>query len=190
MSEDLTNILPIATDVKQLIDQSRQNVAVTVNAEITLLYWKVGKRINDEILGNSRAEYGKQVVASLAQQLSDEYGKGWGEKQLRQCMQFALVFPDEKIVYALRRELTWTHLRTIIYMDDPTKRSFYIEMCRLEKWSSRQLRERIQSMLYERTAISKKPEQTRLNDLELLKKEQKISPDLVFRDPYFLDFLL
>ena len=106
MSTELTNIQPIATEVKQLIEQSRQNVAVAVNAEITLLYWKVGKRINEEVLGNNRAEYGKQVVASLAQQLSDEYGKGWGEKQLRQCMQFALVFPDEQIVYTLCRELS------------------------------------------------------------------------------------
>ena len=114
MSTELTNIQPITTDVKQLIEQSRQNVSVTVNAEITLLYWKVGKRINEEVLGYNRAEYGKQIVVSLARQLSDEYGKGWGEKQLRQCMQFALVFPDEKIVYTLCRELNWSILRLIM----------------------------------------------------------------------------
>ena len=180
---------PIATDIKTLIEQSRQNVALSVNAEITLLYWKVGKRINDEVLGNERAEYGKQIVSSLSSQLEAEYGKGWGEKQLRQCMQFASVFEDEQIVYALRRQLSWTHLRSIIYMEDPLKREFYIEMCKLEKWSSRQLQERIQSLLYERTAISKKPELTIQHDLEQLKNEQKLNPDLVFRDPYFLDFL-
>ena len=189
MSTELTNIQPITTDVKQLIEQSRQNVSVTVNAEITLLYWKVGKRINEEVLGYNRAEYGKQIVVSLARQLSDEYGKGWGEKQLRQCMQFALVFPDEKIVYTLCRELNWSHLRLIMFMDDPLKREFYIQMCKLEHRSFRTFRDRTQSMLYERTAISKKPEQTILNDLELLKNEQKLSPDLVFRDPYVLDFL-
>jgi predicted nuclease of restriction endonuclease-like (RecB) superfamily len=189
MSTELTNIQPINTDVKQLIEQSRQNVSVTVNAEITLLNWKVGKRINEEVLGYNRAEYGKQIVVSLARQLSDEYGKGWGEKQLRQCMQFALVFPDEKIVYTLCRELNWSHLRLIMFMDDPLKREFYIQMCKLEHWSFRTFRDRTQSMLYERTAISKKPEQTILNDLELLKNEQKLSPDLVFRDPYVLDFL-
>jgi hypothetical protein len=189
MTTELTNIQPIASDIKRLIEQSRQNVAVTVNAEITLLYWKVGKRINEEVLGNNRAEYGKQIVISLARQLSDEYGKGWGEKQLRQCMQFALVFPDEKIVYTLCRELNWSHLRLIMFMDDPLKREFYIQMCKLEHWSFRTFRERAQSMLYERTAISKKPEQTIINDLELLKNEQILSPDLVFRDPYFLDFL-
>ena len=104
-------------------------------------------------------------------------------------MQFAVVFADEQIVYALRRELSWTHIRMLIYIDNSLKRTFYIEICRLEKWSSRQLQERIQSMLYERTAISKKPEKTILNDLALLKNEQKLNPDLVFRDPYFLNFL-
>ncbi len=189
MSNEINKIQPITSDIKSLIEHSRQNAALAVNAEITLLYWKVGKRINDEILGNERAEYGKQIVQTLSAQLELEYGKGWGEKQLRHCMQFAAVFNDEQIIYALRRQLSWTHLRSIIYMEDPLKREFYIQMCKLEKWSSRQLQERIQSMLYERTAISKKPELTIQHDLEQLKNEQKLNPDLVFRDPYFLDFL-
>ena len=189
MSIEKNKILPIASDIKILIEQSRRNVALTVNAEISLLYWKVGKRINDEILGNERAEYGKQIVATLSQQLETEYGKGWGEKQLRHCMQFANVFSDEQIVYTVCRELSWSHLRLIMYMEDPLKREFYIQMCKIEHWSFRTFRERTQSMLYERTAISRKPEQTIQNELELLKNEQVISPDLVFRDPYFLDFL-
>ncbi|MBL7791005.1 MAG: DUF1016 family protein [Saprospiraceae bacterium] len=104
-------------------------------------------------------------------------------------MQLAQVFSDEQIVYTLCRELSWLHLLLIMYMDDSLKRDFYIEMCKLEKWSVRTFRERIQSMLYERTAISKKPEQTIQQDIERLKNEQKLNPDLVFRDPYFLDFL-
>ena len=177
------------SEIKTLIEQSKRNVALAIKSEITALYWHVGNRINSEILQNERAEYGKQIVQSLSAQLEQEYGKGWGEKQLRQCMQFALVYPDKEIVYALRRQLSWTHLRTVIYMEDALKRAFYIEMCKLENWSSRQLKERIQSMLYERTAISKKPELTIQNDLELLQNEQKLSADLVFRDPYVLDFL-
>lgn len=136
-----------------------------------------------------RADYGKQVVSELAARLTAEYGTGWGENQLRKCMKFAQTFVDEAIVYALRTQLSWTHLRILMFMDDPLKRGFYLEMCRLEKWSSRQLQERVQSMLYERTAISRKPEQTIQNELTALRQDQLLSPDLVFRDPYVLDFL-
>jgi predicted nuclease of restriction endonuclease-like (RecB) superfamily len=187
--KEVKNIQPIANDIKLLIEQSKQNVALAVNSEITLLYWSVGKRINNEILNNNRAEYGKQIIAGLSEQLMQEYGKGWSKRHLHHCLRTADIFPTIEIVHALRTQLSWTHLRLIIAIDDELKRGFYIEMCKLEKWSSRQLQERIQSMLYERTAISKKPEQTIINDLEKLKSEQKLSPDLVFRDPYFLDFL-
>jgi predicted nuclease of restriction endonuclease-like (RecB) superfamily len=189
MNTPIPQQLPLFLDVKTLIETSKSNIAISVNAEMTMLYWNVGKRINDEILQNNRAEYGKQIVLSLARQLEIEYGKGWSEKQLRHCLRFAETFPDVQIVYALRIQLSWTHLRLIMFMTDESKRMFYIEMCKLEKWSTRQFQERINSMLYERTAISKKPEETVKNDLELLKNEQKLSSDLVFRDPYFLDFL-
>ncbi len=179
----------IVADIRQLIEQSRQQVAVSVNAALTTLYWQIGKRINEDILGHERADYGKQTVAALARQLTAQYGSGWGEKQLRQCMKFAQVFADEQIVYAVRTQLSWTHLRLIMFIDDPLKRDFYLEIGRLEKWSSRQLQERIQSMLYERTAISKKPEQTIQNDLAALRTGNTLSPDLVFRDPYLLGFL-
>ncbi|WP_031530887.1 PDDEXK nuclease domain-containing protein [Dyadobacter crusticola] len=189
MNAPLSDLPLIANDIKQLIEQSRQNVAIAVNAEITLLYWNIGKRINQEILNFNRAEYGKQVIDTLSKQLTMEYGNGWSKRQLHHCLRIAEVFPEVEIVHALRTQLSWTHIRQIIAIDDELKRSFYIEICKLEKWSSRQLQERINSMLYERTAISKKPEITIANDLEVLKTEQKVSPDLVFRDPYFLDFL-
>ncbi len=176
-------------NIKQLIEDSRQQVAVAVNATMSMLYWRVGKQINEDLLQNARAEYGEQVVKLLALQLQGQYGKGWSEKQLRHCMQFASVFADEAIVSTLWRQLSWSHLKLVIYINEPLKRDFYIEMCKLEKWSVRTFQERIQSMLYERTTISKKPEQTIANDLALLKNEQQLSPDLIFRDPYFLDFL-
>ena len=176
-------------EVKQLIEQGKQQVAISVNTTMSMLYWQIGKRINDDVLQNQRAEYGKQIIPTLSRHLIQEYGNGWGEKHLRQCMQFAQAFPDEQIVYTLCRELSWSHLRMVMFMDDSLKREFYIEMCKLEKWSVRAFRERIQSMLYERTALSKNSEKTIQNDLELLKNEQKLNPDLVFRDPYFLDFL-
>jgi len=189
MSNIQLNLPEIFTEIKSLIDESRQQVATAVNSAMSLLYWNIGKRINVEILKDKRAEYGEQIVQTLSAQLRREYGSGWSEKQLRHCLRFAEIFQDEEIVSALRRQLSWTHLKTLIYIADELKRDFYLEMCRLERWSTRILQDRINSMLYERTAISKKPELTIKNDLELLKNEQKLSPDLVFRDPYFLDFL-
>lgn len=164
-------------------------MAITVNATLSLLYWQIGKRINEEILQNQRAEYGKEIVSALSEQLTSDYGSGWSKRQLHHCIRFAEVFPDFEIVHTLCSQLSWSHIRLIIPMEVSLKRDFYIEMCKLEKWSTRRLQERIQSMLYERTAISKKPEQTIKNDLELLNKEQKLSTDLVFKDPYVLDFL-
>lgn len=180
---------PLFREIKELIEQSRQQVAVAVNSAISLLYWQVGQRINDHILKNRRAGYGEQIVQSLSVQLSNEYGSGWSEKQVRHCLRAAETFPEKEIFYALSRALSWTHLRSLIYIDNPIKRNFYIEICKHEKWSTRTLQERINSMLFERTAISKKPEYTIQNDLTQLKNVNQLSPDLVFRDPYVLDFL-
>ena len=104
-------------------------------------------------------------------------------------IQFAAVFPDEKIVAALRRQLGWTHFKAIIPMTDPLKRDFYAEMCRMENWSTRTLTKKIGSLLFERTALSKKPDKLIRQELESLRAEDKLTPDLVFRDPYLLDFL-
>jgi len=176
-------------DIKTLIEQSKRQVSVAVNSSMTMLYWRIGNRIRIDILQDKRAEYGKEVIKQLADNLTKQYGKGWGEKHLRHCLRFAEIFPDIHIVSALRRQLTWTHIKTVLYIEEDLKRTFYIELCKLERWSTRVLEERIKSMLYERTAISKKSEKTVKHDLELLKNEQKLTPDLVFRDPYFLDFL-
>lgn len=180
----------LVSEIKTLIEQSKQQVSVAVNATITMLYWNIGNRINNEIGNKDHAEkYGKQIVATLWRQLESEYGSSFSEKNLRRMMQFAAVFPDEKIVVSLIRQLSWSHLKILIPIEDPIKRMFYIEMCKIEKWSVRAFSERINSMLYERTAISKKPEETIKNELQQLSESSQITPDLVFRDPYFLDFL-
>lgn len=176
-------------EIKSLIEKSRQNIAISVNAEITMLYWHIGQRIGNEVLRNSRAEYGKFILKSLSVQLISDFGQGWSEKHLRHCFRFYEVFPNDQIVSTLWRQLSWSHFKELIYIEDEIKRQFYIEMCKIEKWSVRTFRERIQSMLYERTAISKKPEETIKNELNQLRDEQKMTPELVFRDPYFLDFL-
>ncbi len=189
MGKEIADNSALVGDIKSLIEQSKQQVSSTVNAAITMLYWQVGNRINKEILKNQRAEYGKQIVATLARQLTNEYGPGWGEKQLRHCLHFAETIMEMEIVYTLCRQLSWSHIRMVIFIEDPLKRLFYIEMCKIEKWSVRTFRDKINSMLYERTAISKKPEDTIKNDLKELKETNQLTPDLVFRDPYFLDFL-
>lgn len=189
MNEIERSDVSLLGDIRQLIDAARQRVATEVNAELTLLYWQIGKRIGVETLKGERAEYGEHIVATLARQLTTDYGRGWSEKQLRHCLRFAETFPDESIVSALRRQLSWTHIKTVIYVDDAMKRDFYLEMCRLERWSSRQLQERIQSMLFERTAISRKPEETIRHDLQTLRQEQQPTPELLLKDPYLLDFL-
>lgn len=181
MSKDIET-LKLYSSIKKLIDESRHQTALTVNSALTTLYWQIGKQVNDEILKHKRAEFGKQIVAILAEHLASDYGTGWSEKQLRHCIRFAGVFPDEQIVSALRRELSWTHFRTIIFIEDALKREFYIELCKLEKWSTRRLHERINSMLYERTLISKKPDKTIKNELEQLKNEDQISEYPVFHD--------
>ncbi|MDB9312832.1 PDDEXK nuclease domain-containing protein [Spirulina sp. CS-785/01] len=177
------------SEVKALIDTAKQRVAVTVNAELTRLYWQIGHRIYTQILNQDRATYGKQIIRTLSQQLTQTYGKGWSEKQLRHFIHFAETFPDVEIVSALGRQLSWTHIKTLMYVDDDLKRDFYIELAQLEHWSVRQLRERLDSMLYERTALSRKPETTIRHDLDQLRKTKAVSPDLLLKDPYILDFL-
>lgn len=175
--------------ILDLVEAAKARVATTINAELSVLYWTIGEHINATILQNERAVYGKEIIKKLAESLTVAYGKGWSDKQLRHCMQFATVFPDSGIVYTLCRQFSWSHIRIFIYIENPLKRDFYIEMCKLEHWSVRGLKERMNSLLYERTAISQKPDETIKNELTKLKNEQKISPDLVFRDPYVLDFL-
>jgi predicted nuclease of restriction endonuclease-like (RecB) superfamily len=179
----------LLADVRQLIEESRKNVARQVNSAMSVLYWQIGYRIRTEILKNKRAEYGKQVITTLARELSEKYGKGWSEQQLRHCLYTVENFPDEAVFSSLGEEFSWSHIKEFIYMGDPLKRDFYIEICKMENWSVRQLRERMQSMLFERTSISKKPEETIKKELKKLKTKEEFSSDLVFRDPYLLDFL-
>ena len=184
--------LPVDTlfsEIRSLIEQTRQQAYTTVNAELTMLYWRIGRRISNEILEGNRADYGKQIVATLSRQLYYEYGSGYSEKNLRRMIQFASAFPEESIVATLSRDLSWSHFRELIPITDSLQRDFYSEMCRIERWSVRRLRDRIGSLLYERTALSRKPEELVRDELDTLRKENRLTPDLVFRDPYILDFL-
>ena len=176
-------------DLRELIEQSRGRAAIAVNSELVLLYWKVGQRIRSDLLGKERAQYGKQIVSTVAAQLSTEYGRGFNRRNLYNMLRFAELFPDEEIVHALRTQLTWTHLRELTAIDEQLKRQFYTEMCRIERWSTRTLKAKVGGMLYERTAIAKRPDAVISRDLDALRDEDRLGPDLIFRDPYLLDFL-
>lgn len=177
------------SDVCGIIDNARKHMAVYVNSEICLTKWYVGKRIKEDVLFNQRAEYGKQIVKNLALRLTEKYGNGWSNKTLLHCLRCAETFNEDEIVYAARRQFTWTHIKTLCYVKDPLARQFYMEMCRIEHWDTRTLDAKIDAQLFERTAISKKPDELIRQELSQLKEEDVLQPDLVFRSSYFLDML-
>lgn len=175
-------------EIKNIIEETKTKTAVAVNSALTMMYWYIGHRINVEILQNERAGYGEEIVASLSRQLTTEYGSQYSKKNLFHMIRFAKIFQDIHIVSALSRQLSWTHFRTIVYLDDNLKRDFYLYMCKEEHWSTRALQKRIDSMLYERTALSKKPEELIKYEIEQLKNGE-LSPQILLKDPYILDFL-
>jgi predicted nuclease of restriction endonuclease-like (RecB) superfamily len=181
--------IPLLDDLRRMIEETRQSVATVVNAALTMLYWNVGRRIREDVLQEKRAEYGREILPTLSAKLTVEYGRGWSERNLAYMIKFAETFPDKMILHALCAKLSWSHFRLLVGMDDQLKRDFYAEMCRIEGWSTRTLEKKIDSMLFERTALSKKPEDLAQIELDTLREEDKLTPDLVFRDPYFLDFL-
>jgi predicted nuclease of restriction endonuclease-like (RecB) superfamily len=176
-------------DIRQLIEQSRGQLAAAVNSALTMLYWHIGHRIRTEVLGSERATYGEQIVSALSRQLEADYGRGFSAKNLRHMLRFAEAIPSEEIVSAVRRQLSWTHIKALIYIDDPLKRDFYLQMCQQEGWSTRTLQDRLDSQLFERTALSKQPEQLLEQELATLCQTSTITPALVLKDPYVLDFL-
>lgn len=179
----------LVSDIRQLIDRSRTQLATTVNSALTMLYWHIGQRIQSEVLQGQRAEYGEQIVATLAQQLEADYGRGFSSKNLRHMLRFAGAFQTENIVSAVSRHLSWTHLRCLIYIEDPLKRDFYLQMCLAERWSTRTLQERLDSLLFERTALSRQPADLLAGELAALRETGQLKPALLLKDPYVLDFL-
>lgn len=180
----------ILTDIRRLIDTCRQQVALAVNSGLTMMYWHIGERINREFIEGTRAAYGKRIVANLSTQLTEEYGgREFSEKNLNRMRQFATVFPDISIWTPVVSKLSWSHFLQVLSIEDDLKRQFYLTMAADQRWSKRTLKAKIDGMLYERTAIAKQPDEVIRQDLELLKNERKMSADLAFHDPYFLDFL-
>lgn len=181
-----TNLL--FTDVCNIIDNARLRLAKAANSEITLLFWNVGSRINNEILDNQRAEYGKEIVSTLSTQLVHLYGSDYELRKLRRMLQFATVFTNYEIVSTVSTQLSWSHFVELLPLKEDLQKEFYLQMCLYERWSVKILREKIDSMLYERTAISGKPEEFIKQELSDLSEKKSISADLVFKNPYFLNF--
>jgi predicted nuclease of restriction endonuclease-like (RecB) superfamily len=179
----------VLSDLRLLIEQAKVQVAQAANSALTLLYWRIGQRIRLETLKDLRADYGQQIVSTLSTQLVREYGQSFGVRSLRRMVQFSEVFPDEQIVATLSRQLSWSHFVEILPLKQPLEREYYAELCKIERWSVRTLRERIASGLYLRTALSKKPEELISSEITHLREGGQVTPDLVFRDPYMLDFL-
>jgi predicted nuclease of restriction endonuclease-like (RecB) superfamily len=176
-------------DLRQIIEQARGHVAATANYELTMMYWHIGERINREVLENQRAEYGKQIVAQVAQQLQVTYGeKGFEKSSITRMMKFAKLFPDEQIVARAAQQLSWSHFIEVLPLKDDLQREFYITMAASGRWSRDRLRKEIDGMLFERTAISGKPDEFIKKELSTLRDDNVMSPDLVFKSPYFLEF--
>jgi len=179
----------LLAEIRGLIEEARRRAAISVNMGLTALYWRIGSSIRREVLKNERASYGEQIVATLSRRLVFEFGRGFEEKNLRRMMQFAEVFPEEAIVATLWRQLSWSHFRELLPLSKPHQREFYSEMCRIEGWSVRTLHDRINSMLYERTALSRQPEELVKRELEALRSRGEVTPSMLLKDPYVLDFL-
>ena len=177
------------SDVCQIIDGARSRIATYANTEVCLTNWYVGRRIKEDVLFNQRAEYGKQVLKTLSSQLIIKYGHGWGYEKLKHCVRSAYLFSEDDIRYATSTQLSWTHLRSLMSVKDPLERQFYAHMCGIEHWDTRTLDLKIDQQLYQRTALSRKPEEVIKHELEEAKSNHQLLPDLVFRSSYFLDML-
>lgn len=166
-------------ELRGLIEQGRRQAVAAVNSALTLTYWHVGQRIHQEVLKGGRAEYGKQIVVTLAEKLVALYGKSFEARNLRRMMQFAEVFPDLQIVSPLVAQLSWTHFTVLLGLPNGESRLFYARQAIEGKWSKRELERQIGRKTFERSEIA---------DSKLaLTQADHLSGN--FKDPYFLDFL-
>ncbi len=175
-------------DLVQLIETSKNNILRNVNKELTILNWNIGKQLT-ETLNNIENTYGLEIVATVSQLLQNKYGKGYTKSSLSRIQQFYKFFPKIKNVATLSQLLSWSHFIELVNVKNDLARSYYTELCKIEHWNVRELRDRINSMLYERTAISKNPENLIKQELKLLRQQKKFTENIVFRDDYLLDFL-
>jgi len=176
-------------EISHLIETTQRETLRKVSQIGVLLYWHIGQRINREILNLKRAEYGKEIINQLAKDLQIKFGPGFGQRIIYRCAQFAKLFCEEVIVSTLSNHLKWSHFVALLNVDAPLKRDFYAEMCRIERWSVRTLKDKMGGMLYERTALAKKPEQVIEKEIQRLRQSDILKPDFIMQDPVILQFL-
>ena len=176
-------------DIRQLVERARAQVLTQVNQALVLTYWHIGKTIKTGVLQHERAQYGVGVLKQLAERLTRDYGSGFSHSGLTRMAKFYDCLPEEPIVATLSQQLSWSHFVELIKVEDDVKRAFYTDMCAQSRWSVRTLRERMDGMLFERTAIAKQPEQVIRQELAQLQQANEASPALFLKDPYLLDFL-
>lgn len=165
-------------ELSLLIDQSKQHVVFAVNNTLTMLFWQIGEKINSHVLRHKRAEYGKQIVATLSRELVEKYGNSFEEKNLRRMMQFSEQFTDVEIVVTLSRQLSWSHFLVLLPIKNQEAKTFYAETSAKERWGVRELREQIEKKIFERKSIA---------NIQLRQGDD--ATVAIFKDPYFLDFL-
>jgi len=184
MPKKLKSFKSVYYKIRQIIDHARQNVYRSVNYTMVKAYWNIGRLlVENEQKGNRRAEYGRNLINGLSKRLTNEFGKGFDDTNLWNMRQFYLCFP---ILDAVRQELTWTHYRLLMRLENETARSFYLEEALLNNWSTRQLERQIYSLYFERTLSSKNMRTTSKRN----KKQKKhIYIENLIKDPYILEFL-
>ena len=188
-SKDSPQYQKLFEDIVHLIQQGQKRVAMEVNSTIIVLYWSIGKRINAELLDDKRGDYGDKIIETVSQELSLQFGKGYSRSALFRMVKFARLYPTQEIVATVSRQLSWSHIIILCQLEDMLTRDFYLQMACVEGWSVRDLRKKIDSMLFERTAISNQPEKVIEHELAKLKETHQLTPQFVFRDPCILDFM-
>ena len=178
----------IVSGVIKIVEEARKKVAIQINKETTLLYWDIGNYVNKEILLNNRAIYGKKILVKISEQLTLHLGKGYTYTALTRMCKIAKLF-DETIIATVSQQLSWSHLIELSGVDENLKRYFFTQLSINQRWKVRDLREKIDSMLFERTAIVNQPEEIIKSELQRLEANDDINPDLIFKNTYVLDFL-
>lgn len=168
----------LVSEISLLIEESKHHVSKVANSSLTLLFWHIGKRINDEVLNNERAEYGKQIVPTVSAQLEHRYGRSFTEKNVRRMIRFAQEFSDFNIVPPLAEQLTWSHFTELFPLKSIESKLYYAQNSIAQNWGKRELRNQIAKKAFERSEIA---------NIQL----SNTQPDLMntFKDPYMLDFL-